>query len=344
MHEINILITAASRRVALIQAFVQALKHLGIWGNVVTTDMSTLSPGLYFGTKHYIVPLTTNPQYIPIIKSICFRERIHLVIPTIDDELPLFGRYVDEFLTTGIRVAVSSERTGLVCNDKFATAAFLSDKGIPFAPTWLPGELHFSELKYPLFLKPRSGRGSVGAHQIINERELRFFLDYVPNPVVQEYLFGKEFTIDVLADFSGKIISVVPRERMVVRSGVTDRGRTVNHPGLIQLAVNAAQALDIRGPANIQAKLHNDKATLFEVNPRFSGGIPLTIGAGADFPAWLIEMCCGRDVQPRIGRFTDGLIMTCYESALFLSDDAAKGMVAEAPPKENLGMQALGKG
>jgi carbamoyl-phosphate synthase large subunit len=324
MRETNVLITAASRRVALIQGFVQALKRLGIKGNVITTDMSSLSPGLYFGTRHYIVPLTTDPQYIPIIKSICFRERIQLLIPTIDDELPLFGRHTEEFLATGIRVAVSNEQTNLICNDKYATAVFLQPRGVPFAKTWLPDKVDFSGLEYPMFLKPRKGRGSVGAFKVQNEKELRFFLDYVPDPVVQEFLPGKEYTIDVLVDFGGKVISVVPRERMVVRSGVTDRGQTLNHPGLIRLAVAAAQALDIRGPANIQVKLDGERATVFEVNPRFSGGIPLTIASGADFPAWLIEICRGKRVRPCIGKFTDGLIMACYESAVFLPDDAVR--------------------
>ena len=183
MHEVNVLITAASRRVSLIQAFAQALTRLGLKGNVVTTDMSTLSPGLYFGSKHYLVPLTTDPQYLPIVKSICFRERIHLLIPTIDDELPLFGRHAEEFWATGIRVAVSCEKTNLICNDKYASADFLQSRGLPFARTWLPEQLNFERLQYPLFLKPRSGRGSIGAHPIRNERELRFFLEYVPDPM-----------------------------------------------------------------------------------------------------------------------------------------------------------------
>jgi len=329
MREINVLITAASRRVPLIQAFSQALKRLGLRGNVITTDMNSLSPGLYFGSNHYIVPLTTDPQYIPIVKSICFRERIHLLIPTIDDELPLFGRHAEDFEAMGIRVSVSSERTGLICNDKYSTAQFLRGKGIPFAETWLPQDLDIPRLKYPLFLKPRTGRGSVGAFPIKNEKELHFFLEYVPDPVVQQYLSGKEYTVDLLADFRGRVISAVPRERMVVRSGVTDRGKTFNHPGMIQLAVRAAEALEIRGAANIQMKLDQEKATIFEINPRFSGGIPLTIAAGADFPAWLIEMSCGRNVRPCIGKFTDGLIMACYESAIFLSDGAARDLKAE---------------
>jgi carbamoyl-phosphate synthase large subunit len=194
----------------------------------------------------------------------------------------------------------------------------------------MPSELSFGTLKYPLFLKPRSGRGSVGAYAIHNEKELRFFLEYVPDAVVQEFLHGREFTIDVLADFNGKVISVVPRERIVIRSGVSDRGRTWNHPGLIETGVRVAEALDIRGPANIQVKLNNDTATVFEVNPRFSGGIPLTIAAGANFPAWLIEMRCGRRVKACLGRFTDALLMSCYESAIFLPDDAGAANSAEA--------------
>lgn len=320
MREINILITAASRRVPLIQAFMRALKDLGIRGSVVTTDMNILSPGLYFSDRHYIVPLTTDPQYIPILKSIAFKERIHLLIPTIDDELPLMGRHAESFLAMGVRVVVSSEQTGIICNDKKLTAQFLAGRGLPFVQTWSPADLDFKSLTYPLFLKPRSGRGSVGAYPVANERELRFFLDYVRDPVVQEYLPGREFTIDLLTDFNGRVISIVPRERLVIRSGVSDQGRTWKNPVMIELAAKTARALEIRGPANIQVKWNNEQATIFEVNPRFSGGIPLTIAAGADFPNWLIQMRCGIRVRPGIGKFTDGLIMACFESAVFLPD------------------------
>jgi carbamoyl-phosphate synthase large subunit len=324
MREINILITAASRRVPLISAFIQALKNLGLRGNVITTDMNRLSPGLYFSDKHYLVPLTSDRAYIPVLKSIAFKERIHLLVPTIDDELPIFGFHAESFLAMGVRVVVSSHQTGLICNDKRITAEFLEGKGIPVAKTWLPSELNFPELKYPLFLKPRSGRGSVGAHPISDEEELRFFLAHVQDPVVQEYLPGREFTVDVLADFNGKIISVVPRERLVVRSGVTDRGQTWCNPQMIELGARTAEALEIRGPANIQIKWNEEKATIFEVNPRFSGGIPLTIAAGADFPAWLIEMRCGRRVKPCPGKFVDGLVMVCYETAIFLPGETAE--------------------
>jgi carbamoyl-phosphate synthase large subunit len=340
MRELNILITAASRRVALIQGFMQALKRLGLRGHVVTTDMNLLSPGLYFSDHHYIVPLTTDRRYIPIIKSICFKERIRLLIPTIDDELPLFGAHAEKFLATGVRVTVSSAQTGTICNDKYLTANFLRERNIPVACTWLPAALDFESMSYPLFLKPRCGRGSVGAHRINNEKELRFFLDYVQDPVVQEFLPGREFTIDVLADFNGRVISAVPRERLVVRSGVTDRGRTWNHAGMIDLALRTAEALDIRGPANIQVMYDNESATVFEVNPRFSGGIPLTLAAGADFPGWLIEMACGRRLRPCLGKFADGLVMACYESAIFMPEESVRESGREAGRSRKSAMPA----
>jgi carbamoyl-phosphate synthase large subunit len=218
-------------------------------------------------------------------------------------------------------VSVSRAEVGTICNDKYETYLFLGQNGLPTAVTYLPGDIRFKGLRYPLFLKPRFGRGSVGAHPIINEKELRFFLEYVEEPIVQDFLYGREFTIDVLADFAGRILSVVPRERLVIRAGVVDRGRTLQHAGLMGMGERVAMALGIRGAVNIQCKLHNDEINIIEINPRFSGGIPLTIAAGGDFPTWLLQLVMGMDVSPRIGAFTDGLTMSCYESCVFLDSE-----------------------
>jgi carbamoyl-phosphate synthase large subunit len=147
---------------------------------------------------------------------------------------------------------------------------------------------------------------------------LDFFLGYVADPVVQEYLAGPEFTIDLMCDFSGRPLSIVPRERVVIRSGVIDRGRTVNDQALIDLAVACSRALQFAGPINIQCRVVDGRPTVFEINPRFSGGIPLTIAAGADFPRMLLQLALGRRVEPSIGSFKSDLWMTSYESSVFL--------------------------
>ena len=62
--------------------------------------------------------------------------------------------------------------------------------------------------------------------------------------------------------------------------------------------------------------------TIFEINPRFSGGIPLTIAAGADFPRWLLQLTRGETVESQVGKFTPGLWMTNYDTGIFLAHDA----------------------
>jgi len=315
---INILITAASRRVALIRSFSSALEKLGYTGNVVVSDTDRLSPGLFFCKGHYEVPLSTSPDYINAIKDVCRQENITLLVPTIDEELPIFGRHKKEFEEMGVKVAVSNEAVGDICNDKYKTYLFFKKHGLPIARTYLPDEVRKNAPELPLFIKPRTGRGAVAAFPVKTKKELDFFLDYINDPVIQDFLPGREYTVDVLCDFQGRVISVVPRERLVIRSGVTDRGKTFKNQKLIELSAEVASTLGIVGAANLQCKIDNGKITFFEINPRFSGAIQLTINAGADFPAMMLEAMNG-GVKPRIGDFKDNLVMVSYEESLYHS-------------------------
>jgi carbamoyl-phosphate synthase large subunit len=139
---------------------------------------------------------------------------------------------------------------------------------------------------------------------------------------VQEYLDGAEYTIDMLCDVSGRVLSIVPRERVVIRAGVIDRGRTVKDARLFELALACAAAVPFFGPVNIQCRMVLGRPVVFEINPRFSGGIPLTIAAGADFPRMLLQLASGCRLSPSIGQFRENLWMTSYETSLFLPGDA----------------------
>jgi carbamoyl-phosphate synthase large subunit len=305
----NVLITAASRRVALVEAFERALASSG--GSVIVTDVNPLSPAVYAADRAYRVPLADDPAYLDEVFKIAVAERVNLVVPTIDDELPGFACARERFEAAGISVAVSPYASTLVCNDKFRTCRTLRERGVAAAATVLPGDVP-AEPVFPLFVKPRLGRGGVGAFAIRDRRELDFFVNYVPDPIVQEFLNGPEYTIDMLCDFSGRPLSIVPRERVVIR------GRTVRNPRLLELAEACAEAIPFSGAVNIQCRIVDGLPVVFEINPRFAGGIPLTIEAGADFPRMLVDLAAGRAVAPSIGAYRDDLWMTNYEASVFL--------------------------
>jgi carbamoyl-phosphate synthase large subunit len=313
---LNVLITAGSRRVALVQAFQRALAATG-GGAVFVTDINELSPAVYVASRAYRAPLSTDPAYLDVVADLCQREHVGLVVPTIDDELAVFARGRRRLERLGLRVAVSPIETTEICDDKWETCRRLTAHGVPAAETFLPGTLPDDPV-FPLFIKPRVGRGGVGAFAVRDQRELEFFLSYVPNPVVQQYLHGPEFTIDVFCNFDGEPLSIVPRERVVIRAGVMDRGRTVRDHRLTELALACTRALRFAGAINIQCRIVDGTPVVFEINPRFSGGVPLTIAAGADFPRMLVDLARGARLRPSIGRFKDGLWMTSYEASMFL--------------------------
>ena len=80
-----------------------------------------------------------------------------------------------------------------------------------------------------------------------------------------------------------------------------------------------AQTEALQGTLNAIARTDPQYAC----NSRFSGGIPLTIQAGADFPAMLLRLALGRKVEPAIGAFKDDLWMTSFEQSFFVGRKGA---------------------
>src|SRR5215467_3068501 len=107
VESLNVLVTAASRRVPLVRAFQSTLQSFGRRGRVIVTDVNPLSPAVHIADRWYHVPLATAPDYLDAIAGICDAEGIGLIVPTIDDELELFGRAADWLGSRGVRVAVS---------------------------------------------------------------------------------------------------------------------------------------------------------------------------------------------------------------------------------------------
>ena len=98
------------------------------------------------------------------------------------------------------------------------------------------------------------------------------------------------------------------------------------------LAECVVSAIPFNGPVNIQCRMRGDVPVVFEINPRFSGGIALTMAAGADFPSMLLRLAHGETLEPAIGRFRADLWMTNFETAIFLpAARLALPSIGEAP-------------
>lgn len=319
--KINILITSVSRKVWLVKAFKDALRQEGIGGKVISTDINNLSAGLYVSNRHYLVPPSSDQNFIPTILGICKKENIKLLIPTRDGELLLFAKNKEKFEQQGTHVIVSNPEIIEICNDKYKFYQFLTENNIPTPKTYISEQISFPFIHhYPLFVKSRHGSGSKSVFKVENEEELKFFINYVPNTVIQEFANGKEYTIDLLTDFNGKVLTVVPRERIETFCGESYKGKTVKDIKMIEYAKDLAEKLGTIGHITIQCIKNEAGIKFIEVNPRFGGGAILGIKSGANTPLLILRLINGKRLEPQIGEFKENLIMLRYTKDLFIQN------------------------
>ncbi|MEM0488758.1 MAG: ATP-grasp domain-containing protein [Candidatus Bathyarchaeia archaeon] len=320
---VNILFTSVGRRVELILAFKKAYQQLGISGKIVGTDINPLAPALRVVDKSYVVPpISSEDEYLLALIEICQREQISLVFPLIDPDIPFLARHRRRLEDTSAKVVVVPERAAIITRDKWLTYQFLRELKIPTPRTWLPSEIKNTSPEYPLFIKPRSGSAAKQTFKINNARELYFFLDYVTDPIVQEYLPGPEITNDVVCDFQGNVLAVVSRQRLEVRGGEVTKGKTVYDPRIIQYCLTIAKGLKAIGPITVQCILREGEPYFTEINARFGGGVPLAFAAGVPIPKWFLSMAAGMPYEvPSLGTYKVGLYITRFDNSFFIEEE-----------------------
>ena len=319
MKKLNVLITCAGSATA--QCIIKALTLQDeIDVNIAVADCSYLAAGNYLADRYFIIPRATDPDFLDKLVSICDEAEIDLLIPVMDREFPVIAENRKRFNCT---VALSSFDTIMTCLDKLQLYSFFVQHDIP-TPFTVWGTYciwpYIGLFRYPLFIKPNMyGRASIDTHRIDTPDELRLKISkHMNHYLIQEYLEGDEFTVDVLNDFDGKTIAVVPRWRSSVKAGVSYIGETFRDSELTDYAVKIAEGLKIVGHCNIQG-FYKDCYKFTEVNPRYSGGMMLTYAAGVNSPLLLAKMAMGEEVKSCIGRFRSGVTMMRYVEEVFIS-------------------------
>lgn len=315
----NVLITSASRKVSLVRAFQSALARRG-GGHVIAVDTNPCAPALYVADRHFLVSPSAQPGFIEEIAQLCQREQVRLIIPTRDEELLRFAEARERLEQCGLWVMVPAAETVRLCQDKLAFVAFCRTHEFGMPCTYEADQ--WQSAGFPLFVKPRFGKGSRGARLVYDEAELRAAARNQEEWVIQEYVEEPEYTVDLLADFNSRVLSAVPRLRQIVIAGESYVSRTVNEPELIKESTRLAQKLNLVGHNTIQCFWNGKQAKFVEVNPRFGGAAALGIAAGVDTPAMLLRLLDGEALPEGFGEFEADLVMLRFTEDLFLKASA----------------------
>lgn len=317
MKEINVLILSAGRRVELVNCFKAARDRLKISGKVFAADMNDTAPALQFADGKFIIPRISAEDYIDALIDLCNKNAVSLIVPTIDTELEKLAESREKIeKSTGARVLVSDKEAVKTCCDKFRTAEFFSSHGFGYPRVVTDEDLKNGNYAFPLFIKPLNGSSSINAFKVNGESELAFFRGYVKQPILQEFVAGKEYTVDCFSDFCGNVITIVPRLRIATRSGEVLKGKIDKNAAIIADVKRLVKELGFIGQTTVQCFLCEGGAIKYiEINPRFGGGAPMSIMAGADSCENLYRLLSGESLSYN-ENWRDGITFARFDGSV----------------------------
>ena len=317
----NLMLTSVGRRVKIVRYFCQEWKAEG---KVIAVDCDETAPALYAADAWEQIPRMDDPLYISTLLDLCRRHRIQAILSLIDPELSVLASHAERFREHGVTVVLSSSAVIDMCLDKQATHDFLVKNEIPCIPTFstwrdIQDALATNTISFPLLAKPRRGSASLGVRVVEEEQELEMLFFSQPNLVVQPFVHGVEFGVDVYVDMiSSEPVSIFTKKKLRMRSGETDRSIAIKDDLLTDLVSRLLGKLPFIGPIDVDCFLTNGGFVISEINPRFGGGYPHAYESGENFMKFVRENLRGRQNCSSIGQYRSGSTMVKFDDHFLL--------------------------
>lgn len=175
-----------------------------------------------FVFDHYVdgLPLHDAPDFAARLADVISARRINAIYPTMDAVAETLASLAARL---GCRVIGSDLRATALCASKTATYDLLEGR-VPLARRYASLE---DVSQYPIFIKPDRGYGARNSHYAPTPEAARDFLArHAARPMLlQEYLPGREWTIDCFSDRHGMLRFHAPRGRERISNGISVRTR-----------------------------------------------------------------------------------------------------------------------
>jgi len=307
---VTVLVTGAGGPAGV--AVIRALRN---HRRVVAVDADPFAVGLRLADDGAVIPACDDDGFVDELARVAERTGARVLISTLAEEMRMLHTHGDRLSLHDTRTWIADRAALDQCLDKWCFAQALSEAGVPTPYTALGG---VANVPGPWIVKPRWGRGSRHVYAADDRDDLERMLARVPNPIVQHRLDGTEFTVDVLIDRDGTVAGAVPRWRLETKAGISTKGMTFVDDDLLAIVDRAVQAVRLTGAANLQGFTSPDgEHTITEINPRFSGGLPLSLAAGADLVGEYVRGVEGRPLRQERLRFRAGVVMLRHFDEVF---------------------------
>ena len=301
---------------SLAEHLIKAGKKLGLDISIFSYELDEKVPLASVGTILKGKKWNDADLFLDLHNQIT-RNGISIVLPFVDPAIE-----VAELLKAGNQDLFIPTCGKDICHimfDKVLSERWFIEKGLPIPPSFSQND----QIQFPIIVKPRTGSASKGI-KVIEDAEEWDKLDNKDNYVIQQFIADREeYTVDCYVTTSGKIISIVPRLRILTAGGEVMNSETRRDKDLIAISEKVLMSGNFKGPVTIQ--FLRDKKTgaayIMEINPRLGGGVITSIEAGADITEFILRNYLGEELQP-CDNWKDRTLMTRYfKEVIFYADN-----------------------
>ena len=311
-----ILLFNGRRRVYLVNKIKEYLKTLNLDIGIYLTDTDNLDPVIYYADKYSIVPSIEAEDFEKVFLNLIEKENIKYIFLWNNKDFYIFDKLKEKLYQMGVKIILPDLDKINICFDKRKTYEFCINNNITTPKSFLTIEDFLnSKCSFPVIVKPYNGAGNLNIFLANNIDELKVFYNKVPNPIIQEYIDGVHYTIDVFYDKG--VRASIPRQRVKVRDAEVVQARIDLNEILVETGKYIAYKLKIKGPLNIQLIFSNNKCYVIDIHPRFGGGTDLSIEAGVPIHKWIVNMLLGIDSDYSF-KINKRLFMTRYLKSDFI--------------------------
>lgn len=267
---------------------------------VTVVDRDPAAPGADLADRFIAADVRDKALMIPLVRQ------ADVVLPAIEDEDVL--RCVDKY-------GKETQTPVILDLGAYAISRSKQRSNQLFEKLRIPMPANYPDCGYPAILKPDGRSGSQGVRILRSETELNtyfyenseFLAGQDDSIVIQEYLEGPSYSLEVLGDGAGHfccplITEVITDDsydckRILAPAQVTAK----EEAQMYAIARKLAQALNIRGIFDIEVISHKGQLKILEIDARLPSQTPISVyhSTGINMVVLLAEALTGKNPLPR---------------------------------------------
>ncbi len=280
-------------------------------GEIIGLIYDSLDPGIYMKDIHkkcYLIPYPSTGLEILFqrIKEIHDKEKIDLIIPTLDSELYGFIKIQSRLAELGIKTFLPTiEQLNFRGKDKLFD--FCSSHKIKVPKNVLASSIQDiyslkKDFDYPVVVKGIFYDAYIcnNFEEVVTAFE-KISMKWGYPIIIQEYVRGDEYNVVALGDGTGATVGAVSMRKLYI----TDKGKgwagiTIDDKAILEISRKLIKELKWR--SGMELEFIKDSETgeyyLLEINPRFPAWVFLAPSAGQNLPYSLVKLATGEKVEP----------------------------------------------